>query len=101
MQIRVKNSRLETKHPSESNLGIRPGPYLANVCFQMFRLLVFGNVFEQGGFVDEALVARVALVGFIRLEWKKTLKNLKRLVRISLHIMLCCEPNQTKPNKKN
>ena len=33
----------------------------------MFRLLVFGNVVEEGVLVDEALVAGVALVGLVRL----------------------------------
>ena len=33
----------------------------------MLRLLVLGNVFEEGRFVLEALVARVALVGLVRL----------------------------------
>ena len=33
----------------------------------MFGLLVFGDVIQEGGFVVEALVAGVALVGLVRL----------------------------------
>ena len=37
----------------------------ADVSLEVLGLLVLGDVIEQGGFVMEALVARVALVGLI------------------------------------
>ncbi len=40
---------------------------LANVRFEVFRLLVLWNVLEERRLVDEALVARVALVRFVGL----------------------------------
>lgn len=40
---------------------------LADVRLQVLRLAVLGDVFEEGGFVRKALVARVALEGFVRL----------------------------------
>ena len=48
-------------------LGVTLPAELADVGLEVFRLLVFGNVVEQGVLVDEALVAGVALVGLVRL----------------------------------
>ena len=39
----------------------------ADVGLHMLRVLVFGDVLEQGSLVVETLVARVALVGLVRL----------------------------------
>ena len=38
-----------------------------DVCFNMFRLLVLGDVLQQGRLVGEALVAGVALVRLVSL----------------------------------
>ena len=48
-------------------LGVRFAAILANVSFEVFGLLVFGDVFQQGLLVDEALVTRVALVWLVSL----------------------------------
>ena len=40
---------------------------LADVCLEVFGLLVFGDVFQKGLLVDEALVTRVALVRLVSL----------------------------------
>lgn len=48
-------------------LRVRFAAKLANMRLEMFRLFVLGNVFEEGRLVLEALVARVALVGLVRL----------------------------------
>ena len=40
---------------------------LADVCLEVFGLLVFGDVLQQGLLVDEALVTRVALVRLVSL----------------------------------
>lgn len=48
-------------------LSIAFAAILANVRLEVFALLVLWYVFEQRGFVAKALVARVALVRFVRL----------------------------------
>ena len=40
---------------------------LADVCLEVFGLLVFGDVLQQGLLVDKTLVTRVALVRFVSL----------------------------------
>lgn len=40
---------------------------LTNLDLQMFRLLVLRDVFQQGCLIDETLVTRVTLKGFVRL----------------------------------
>jgi len=62
----------------------------------MLRLLVFWNVLEQGGLVDEALVARVALVGFVRLQKESDFKKTPREPsRGKLRIMISIEKRYT------
>lgn len=48
-------------------LGVALAAVLTNVRLEVFALLVFGDVFQKGGFVAETLVARVALVGLVGL----------------------------------
>ena len=48
-------------------LGVGLSAVLADVCFEVFGLLVFGNMLEESGLVDKALVAGVTLVRFVRL----------------------------------
>ena len=48
-------------------LRVRFAAQLADVRLQMLRVLVLGDVLEQGRLVGEALVARVALERFVRL----------------------------------
>lgn len=48
-------------------LGVALPAELADVCLEVFRLLVLGNVVEERVLVDEALVAGVALVRLVRL----------------------------------
>ena len=48
-------------------LGVALAAELADVGLEVFRLLVFGDVVEEGVFVDETFVTGVALVGFVGL----------------------------------
>ena len=48
-------------------LGVALAAELADVGLEVFRLLVLGDVVEQGVFVDETFVTGVALVGFVGL----------------------------------
>ena len=48
---------------------------MADVCLEVFGLLVFRDVFQQGLLVDEALVTRVALVRLVSLMTSVTLNK--------------------------
>lgn len=48
-------------------LGVTLATILADVSLEMLALLVLGDVLKQRRFVAEAFVARITLVGFVRL----------------------------------
>lgn len=48
-------------------LSVRLSAVLTNVRFEVFRLSMLGNMFEETCLVGEALVAAVALEGLVRL----------------------------------
>ena len=48
-------------------LGVGLSAVLADVCFEVLGLLVFGNVLQKGSLIDKALVAGVTLVRFVSL----------------------------------
>lgn len=48
-------------------LGVTFATILANVSLQVFGLLVLRNVLKESGFVGEAFVARITLVGLVSL----------------------------------
>lgn len=48
-------------------LGVGFATVLTDVGLQMFGFLVLRNMLQQGGFIGETFVARVALEGFVRL----------------------------------
>ena len=50
-----------------SLLGVAFAAILANVGLEMFALLMFGNVLQEGGLVRKALVTRVTLVWLVSL----------------------------------
>jgi hypothetical protein len=58
----------------QSYLCVALSAVLADVCLEVLRLLVLGDVLEQRGLVDKTLVARVALVRLVSLvtpaSWK-------------------------------